>query len=250
MAVGENVGPALEVADLGFSYGGAPALRDVTFAVRRGEFKILLGPNGAGKTTLFSLITRLYQSPSGGIRIDGQDLKANPRRALARMGVVFQQSTLDLDLTVRQNLLYHAALHGLGRRRALARIEVELDRLGMPERVGEKVRKLNSGHRRRVEVARALLHEPELLLLDEPTVGLDVPTRRDIVEHVHALSSGSGVAVLWATHLIDEVAEDDSVIVLHRGQIRADGRAPDVASSLGAQGIGEVFDKLTGGAER
>ncbi|MCH7478182.1 MAG: ATP-binding cassette domain-containing protein, partial [SAR324 cluster bacterium] len=119
----------------------------------------------------------------------------------ANIGVVFQQPTLDLDLTVRQNLLYHAALHGLGRTESLARIETELGRLGMAERARERVRRLNGGHRRRVEIARALLHRPGLLLLDEPTVGLDVPTRQAIVAHVHSLAREDGVAVLWATHL-------------------------------------------------
>ncbi len=238
---------ALQVLDLEFSYGAKPALERVSLCVRRGEFKVLLGPNGAGKTTLFSLITRLYDSPAGEIRVDGINLRRRTSRALARMGVVFQQPTLDLDLTVRQNLFYHAALHGIGRSLAGQRVAAELTRLGIADRHGERIRRLSGGHRRRVEIARALLHEPSLLLLDEPTVGLDVPTRRDIVQHVHRLSGEHGVAVLWATHLIDEVYDADSVIVLHQGRVRADGRASDIVSETGARDIGEAFDKLTAG---
>ena len=239
----------LEVMDLSFAYGAKPALRNVTFAVAPGEFKVLLGPNGAGKTTLFSLITRLYDSPQGRVSVEGWDLRGQTRRALANIGVVFQQPTLDLDLSVRQNLLYHAALHGMDRARALERMEVELARLGMADRRNEKTRRLNNGHRRRVEIARALMHRPVLLLLDEPTVGLDVPTRRDIVEHVHGLTRDNGIAVLWATHLIDEIFDDDSIIVLHEGRVRADGSVADVIAAAGAMDVGGAFDRLTGGAD-
>ena len=210
----------------------------------------MLGPNGAGKTTLFSLITRLYDSPDGRIEVDGNDLKGGPYHALRRMGVVFQQPSLDLDLTVRQNLMYHAALHGLSAARAGARMNDELERLGMAGRADEKVRTLNGGHRRRVEIARALMHEPKLLLLDEPTVGLDVPTRRDIVDHVHALSSQAGIAVLWATHLIDEVRDGDSVFILHQGSKRADGPLGAVLEETGASTIADAFDALTGGGDQ
>ena len=237
---------ALEVTGLSFAYGRTLALDDVGFTLRAGEFKVMLGPNGAGKTTLFSLITRLYESPEGEILIEGENIRRRPGAALARMGVVFQQPTLDLDLTVRQNLLYHAALHGLGRAAALERIEAELGRLDMAERQAEKVRKLNGGHRRRVEIARALLHRPGLLLLDEPTVGLDVPTRQAIVAHVHRLARADGVAVLWATHLIDEVQDEDSVLVLHRGRVCANGAVSDVFRRTGTGSLGEAFAKLTG----
>ncbi len=245
MSVSNKNAAVLRVEHLGFSYGGKPALEDVDFSVRAGEFKVLLGPNGAGKTTLFSLITRLYDSAEGTIHVDGADLRRRSGRALARMGVVFQQPTLDLDLTVRQNLLYHAALHGMAKRQAWRRAEAELARLNMAERSGERVRHLNGGHRRRVEIARALLHEPALLLLDEPTVGLDVPTREDIVAHVHRLSTENGIAVLWATHLIDEVRDGDNVIVLHKGRVRADGAARDVVAGAGARDLGEAFAALT-----
>ena len=245
-AAGAPAPPVLEVSGLGFAFGRKRALEAVGLTLGAGQFKVLLGPNGAGKTTLFSLITRLYEGREGRILVEGTEMRRKPGRALKRMGVVFQQPTLDLDLTVRQNLLYHAALHGLGPAVAGPRIAAELGRLDMAERQGEKVRRLNGGHRRRVEIARALLHRPSLLLLDEPTVGLDVPSRQAIVAHVHALAREDGVAVLWATHLIDEVAEDDSVVVLHEGKVRADGTLSEVLRRAGAGSIGEAFAKLTG----
>jgi len=236
---------ALEISKISYNFGAKKALENVNFTIRPGEFKVLLGPNGAGKTTLFSLITRLYDTSSGKISVNGTALNEHPAGALARMGVVFQQPTLDLDLSVRQNLLYHAALHGLSKGDAFQRMDVELSRLGMHDRMGERVRNLNGGHRRRVEIARALLHQPDLLLLDEPTVGLDVPSRRDIVEHVHALSDQDGIAVLWATHLIDEVESGDSVIVLHHGNVLADGPVSKVVEENQSSDIAEAFDVLT-----
>ena len=238
--------PALEADGLGYGFAAGFALEDVSFAVPTGAFTVLLGPNGAGKTTLFALITRLYDARAGSVRIAGYDVRGETTRALAHIGVVFQQPTLDLDLTVPQNLRYHAALYGLAGRRADERILRELDRLGMADRAGERVRQLNGGHRRRVEIARALLHQPQLLLLDEPTVGLDVPSRRTIVGHVHALCAGGGIAVLWATHLIDEVLEGDRVIVLHEGRLRAQGSRDEVLAQAGADSVADAFDALTG----
>jgi len=240
--------PSLKVSGLSYHYGTKQALNNVDFSINPGEFKVMLGPNGAGKTTLFSLVTRLFHASEGRISVNGIALDENPSRALAGMGVVFQQSTLDLDLSVRQNLTYHAALHGLSRKQATLRMEAELTRLEMRERMDEPVRKLNGGHRRRVEIARALLHQPVLLLLDEPTVGLDVPSRSSIVDHVHNLTHQDGIAVLWATHLIDEISDGDSVVVLHQGRVCADGSLSDVIANNGSTDIAQAFDILTGAA--
>ena len=241
---------ALEVKDLSFSYGKKKALELVDFSVKQGECTILLGPNGAGKSTLFSLITRLYDSRQGSINLCGFDIRKQTRMALARLGVVFQQTTLDLDLSVMQNLRYHTALHGIGRKQAKRRIQVELERFDMFERRSENVRRLNGGHRRRVEIARALLHQPSVLLLDEPTVGLDVPSRRAIVEHVHRLSAENNIAVLWATHLIDEIAASDHLVILHNGSVRAKGRVDEVLEYSGATDINDAFYMLTQREER
>jgi len=238
--------PALAVEGLGYAYGPVLALDNVSFDVRPGRFTGLLGPNGAGKTTLFALITRLLRPASGWIEIAGEDLAEASSAALAPLGIVFQQPTLDLDLTVRQNLRYFASLHGMARSQADRRIERELERMEMAARANERVRTLNGGHRRRVEIARALLHDPQLLILDEPTVGLDVPTRAAIVDHVHGLAQQDGLAVLWATHLIDEILDDDALIVLHKGKVVDRGRTADVVSRAGAKDLGEAFEKLTG----
>lgn len=242
--------PALTVEQIGFSYSGKKALDDVGFTIDSGQCTLLLGPNGAGKSTLFALITRLYDTRHGQIRICGHDIKKQTGQALARLGVVFQQSTLDIDLTVLQNLNYHAALHGMGGKLAKQRIQQELERLNMFDRRNEKVRHLNGGHRRRVEIARALLHRPSLLLLDEPTVGLDVPSRQDIVEHVHRLVQGQNIAVLWASHLIDEIYPEDRLIILHKGSIRAAGSVNGVLQQTNTATVKDAFFALTQAGER
>ena len=233
---------SLRVSDLSFSYGTKTALDSVSFEVGHGRFAALLGPNGAGKSTLYSLLTRLFVTQDGSISIAGHDLRGAPLAAMADLGVVFQQMTLDLDLTVRQNLRYFAALHGLSGRDADRRIDAALTRLGMAERAGEKARGLNGGHRRRTEIARALLHDPKVLLLDEPTVGLDATARSGLTQHIHDLCADTGVTVLWATHLTDEVADADQVVLLHRGCVLADGSC---GALRGDATLPEYFARMT-----
>ena len=236
--------PALAVRGLSHAFGRTKVLDDVGFTLARGDFTVLLGLNGAGKTTLFALITGLYHSGAGSIAVFGYDIRRDASAALAALGVVFQQPTLDLDLTIEQNLFYHAALHGMARSEAAPRIAAELERVGLLDRRRERVRLLSGGQRRRVELARALVHDPALLLLDEPTVGLDIESRRFLIEHVHRLCAERGLAVLWATHLIDEADADSRVIVLQRGKILADGGVREVVAGTAAPDLKTAFDRL------
>jgi ABC-2 type transport system ATP-binding protein len=221
--------PALEVAGVSHRFGRVEALRDVSFTVPRGAFAALLGVNGAGKTTLFSLITRLYDSTSGRIEVAGFDARRHPGEALSRLGIVFQSRALDGDLTLRQNLTYHAALYGLGGRAAQARIGEVLALVGLADRRGVKANALSGGQQRRAEIARALLHGPELLLLDEATAGLDLRARAEVQALVRRLIAEEGVSTLWATHVFDEVGPDDEVVVLHKGAVLATGTAGEIA---------------------
>jgi ABC-2 type transport system ATP-binding protein len=234
--------PALAVRDVSHSFGSRAALKGVSLELPQGAFVALLGPNGAGKTTFFSVATRLYHNKAGSIAVFGHDLRRAPSRALAELGVVFQTRTLDLDLTVAQNLLYHAALHGIPAREASARIAALLDRAGLAERSEDRVRTLSGGQARRVEIVRALVHGPRLLLLDEPSVGLDPASRAALGTLVRALVAEDGLSVLWATHLFDEVAPDDAIVVLHRGEVVASGCAGEIA---GAETLEAGFRRLT-----
>ncbi len=238
--------PVLTVEGVSYWYGAKQALDDVSFDFYAGRVTALLGPNGAGKTTLFSLITRLFDAPTGRIEIDGRAAADWGFRALRPLGVVFQQPTLDLDLTVKQNLRYFASLRGLTRKEADERMDRALTALDMRERIEERVRALNGGHRRRVEIARALLHGPKLLLLDEPTIGLDDPTREAIVRHIHELARKDNIGVLWATHLFDEVKPDDDLVVLSKGRVVEHGEANAVVAATGAKDLGDAFRVLIG----
>ena len=237
---------ALSISGISHSYGARRALIDIDFSVAPASFTALLGLNGAGKSTLFSLITRLFGIQSGRISIFGHDISRAPGQALRLMGVVFQPRTLDLDLSLMQNLLYHAALHGIGRRDARKRAEEMLTRIGLSDRTASKVRDLSGGQMRRLEIARALLHRPRLLLLDEATVGLDVKARADILSHVRQLVTEQGIGVLWATHLFDEIATSDNLVILHQGRMLARGNVSDVLSKASAQDVNSAFMRLTG----
>lgn len=234
---------ALRVEGVSHAFGKTQALKDVSLSVNAGQFVALLGVNGAGKTTLFSLITRLYDNVSGSIEVGGHDVRRQPGPALAQLGVVFQSRSLDTSLTIRQNIRYHGALHGIGRRDARMRGDAALDRVGLGDKADAKVSTLSGGQVRRAEIARALLHDPKLLLLDEATVGLDVKSRRDVLAAVRGLVAERHVGVLWATHLFDEVEPTDDVVLLHKGAVLASGTADAIA---GEDTLSGAFLRLTG----
>lgn len=245
-ATAEMAQSALEIAGVSHSFGANQALKDVSLSVPRGAMVVLLGLNGAGKSTLFALVTRLYDNVSGTIRILGEDVRRRPSAALQRLGVVFQSRTLDGDLSLTQNLTYHAALHGLSGREARIRAARALEIVGLTDKGSTKVRTLSGGQARRVEIARSLLHRPGLLLLDEATVGLDIGSRESVLSIVRGLATREGLGVLWATHLIDEVAPGDLVVVLHKGAVLYNGSVPGLLQRTEASNLSDAFRALTG----
>ena len=238
--------PALLLDNVVKTYGAIRAVDGVSFSAAPGEFIALLGPNGAGKTTLFQLLSGLFVPDAGRIEIMGQNMLRDPVPALAMLGIVFQQPTLDLELTVTGNLLFHAGLHGIPRAVAKQRIAAELARLGLAERAHDKTSQLSGGNRRRVELARALLHDPRVLLMDEATVGLDPASRSDLLKLLLSMRTERSVAVLWATHLCDEVTGADRVIVLHRGKVLADTTPAEFIAKAGVSTVEQAFLAMTG----
>ena len=226
------------IGNVSHSYGPRRALIDVNFTVRPASFTALLGLNGAGKSTLFSLVTRLFGIQNGQIKIFGHDISRTPGEALRLMGVVFQPRTLDLDLSLTQNLLYHAALHGISRREARQRSAEVLGRIGLADRAGSKVRDLSGGQMRRLEIARALLHRPRLLLLDELAAGLNPAELDWIAGRIKALAA-TGMAIIVVEHLMGFIEQiTDRVIVLNAGKEIFEGT---LASAVREPQVIEVF---------
>lgn len=233
--------PVLIAHALKKSYGSKPALQSVSVTLYPGQFVALLGPNGAGKSTLVQILSGLFVPDQGDLSLLGFDIRKDAPKALAGLGVVFQQSSLDLDLSIRANLLFHTDLHGIARKTALERIQAGLEQHGLQEQAGTAVRALSGGNRRKVELIRALLHKPRFLLMDEATVGLDPASRHDLMRAVLALVQAGEVAVLWATHLVDEVAQADRLLVLNKGLIAFDGLPQDLVAQSGEANLEQAF---------
>jgi ABC-2 type transport system ATP-binding protein len=235
----------LSIKNISKRYGRQTALNQLSLDIQPGQFCALLGPNGAGKSTLFQVLTGLFVPDSGDIELFGLSLRHQPQKLLARLGVVFQQQALDLDLSVKRNLMFHAQLHGLRWRDVQAYAQNILTQLGLPDTLERPVRELSGGSRRKVELARALLHKPALILMDEPTVGLDPKSRRDLLQAVTAQVREHQCMVLWATHLVDEAEQADRVLVLHQGQLMASGAPDEVTRLLGADTLEQGFIQIT-----
>ena len=233
----------LEVNHIDFSYGKKRVLNNISFSIKEGTFSVLLGLNGAGKSTIFSLITRLQNLVVGEISINNFPIK-DYSNALKDIGIVFQEPTLDLDLTVKQNLYYYGSLKGLDFKETIFSIEDEIKKLELENHLDTQVRNLNGGHRRRVEILRALINKPKLLLLDEPTVGLDLKSRFDILAYVRELVKTKNISVLWITHLFDEVEQDDDITVIKTGEIVDSGIVKDIVNKYKQENLVETFNYL------
>jgi ABC-2 type transport system ATP-binding protein len=225
--------PALEADGLSFSYGDRKALGDVSFAIARGEMFGFLGPNGGGKTTLFRLLSTLIPLQSGRARVLGRDLAGDTIEIRRKMGVVFQHPSVDGKLTVLENLQHHGRLYGISGRRLKDRAAAMLDSLGLTSRSADLVETLSGGMRRRVELAKAMLHQPELLLLDEPSTGLDPMARREFFGHLEQLSRRDNVTIVLTTHHMEEAERCDRIAMLHQGQMVACAAPGELKSRVG-----------------
>ena len=250
MAAAAPLTPVLQLRGLSKNFGRRTALEEVSFAVSPGEFTGLLGPNGAGKTTLASLVAGLLAPDGGTVELFGTTLAADRSGVLAGLGVVFQSRSLDLEMSVRANLMFHATLFGIGGGPARERIAELAALLELEPLLDRPVRTLSGGNQRRVEIARALLNRPRLALLDEATTGLDPAARPAVVAHVHELCRSEQPAVLWATHLLDEVAGADRLIVLAHGKVLAADTPAAIMASAGAATLLDAYVALTGGEIR
>ncbi|HET6202442.1 MAG TPA: ABC transporter ATP-binding protein [Planctomycetota bacterium] len=225
--------PAVSVERLSRAYGERVALRDLTLEVRSGEIFGVLGPNGGGKTTLFRVLATLLPPSSGAVRIFGSDVVADPDAARRRFGVVFQTGSLDRNLTVEENLRHQGHLYGLRGAELRGRIGDALGRFGLADRRGERVRRLSGGLARRAELAKGLLHRPSLLLLDEPSVGLDPAARAEFWSFLRELRAKEGATILFTTHFLDEAEGCDRLAILDRGSLVALGTPDALKGEVG-----------------
>lgn len=237
--------PALYLSDVSKSYGGQAALQGVCLDVQPGEFVGLLGPNGAGKSTLFQICTGLFAPDTGKVQLFGLEYGRNSSVILNQLGIVFQTRSLDADTTVRANLRFFGGLFGLFGRRLKERVMAVARLMDIEPLLDKPVRSLSGGNQRRAEIARALLPQPKVLLLDEPTTGLDANARRNLVAHVRGIVATTGLAVLWATHLVDEVADADRIALLIRGEIKAVMPPAALIAHAGATDLTEAYFNLT-----
>jgi ABC-2 type transport system ATP-binding protein len=248
-----NAVPAVRVKDLRRQYGDRAALDGVSFSVACGEIFALLGPNGGGKTTLFKILSTLLPATSGEVDILGQSLTQNPHAVRSCLGIVFQHPSLDPKLTVMENLQHHGHLYGLRGKTLRERSVLMLKRLGLTDRANDIVETLSGGMQRRVELAKGLLHKPTLLLLDEPSTGLDPGARRDFNNYLQQLRNQDGVTIILTTHIMDEAERCDRVGILHQGKLVAMGTPDALKAQVGgdvvairAANLSEFREKLVG----
>ena len=234
----------LEIKNVSYKYDKDLVLNNINLEIKKGSFLVLLGLNGAGKSTLFALITRLLALKDGEININNYSI-SNYKKALSDIGIVFQEATLDLDLTVRQNLVFSGSLKGISFHETMNSIKEELKTLELDDKLDTRVRDLNGGHRRRVEIARALINKPKLLLLDEATSGLDIKTRYSIISYIKEIVQKRNISVLWITHLFDEIEENDEVAIIKKGEIIETGIVRDIIKKNNKSSLTEVFELLT-----
>ncbi len=220
-----------------------PALAGVSFEIESPRLIALLGPNGSGKSTLFRILTTLLAPQTGQAAICGIDLRDNPLAVRSQIGVVFQESTLDRKLTVRENLLFAGQLYGLQGNALAARVNETVARMDLAARLDHDVQTLSGGLRRRVEIARALLHQPRLLLLDEPSSGLDPFARRELWQYLRSLQATEGVAILASTHFLDEAAQCDRLLIMHEGELASEGAPGPLCEALGGEVVEIVSDR-------
>jgi ABC-2 type transport system ATP-binding protein len=233
----ESTHLAVSVHQLSHWYGDRRALEELSFEVERATIFGLLGPNGGGKTTLFRILSTSIEPDRGSALVFGADVCRHAAKVRRRIGVVFQSPSLDRNLTVAENLMHQGHLYGLTGKALRLRIFAVLETFGVLDRAGERVSKLSGGLQRRVEVAKAMLHEPELLLLDEPATGLDPAARRDLWQHLVSLRDERGTTCLLTTHLLDEADKCDAVAILDAGKLVALGMPGELKAAVGDEVI-------------
>lgn len=222
----------ISIENLKFSYKEKEVLKGISLSIKQNEIFGLLGPNGSGKTTLFRILSTAFRPASGKVTVDGLEIPGQENKAREKIGVVFQSPSLDGKLSVQENLTHHGHLYGISGKNLQKRCGEMLGRLGMKDRAKERVEKLSGGLKRRVELAKALLHRPQILILDEPSTGLDPGARIDLWKYLKRLRDDEGVTILVTTHLMDEADHCDRLAVMSHGEIVSTGKPEELKQKI------------------
>src|SRR5689334_17699181 len=229
--------PAVEIAHLAHRYGEREAIHDLSLSIAQREIFAVLGPNGSGKTTLFRVLSTLIPLQQGEVQILGHDLRREASAIRSQLGIVFQSPSIDKKLTVMENVIHHGRLYGLNGRELRNRADEMLTRLGLADRRSELVEQLSGGLRRRVELATGMLHRPRLLLLDEPSTGLDPGARSDLWQYLEQVRDADGVTVVLTTHLLEEAQRADRIAIMHKGELSALNTPSALQAAVGGDAI-------------
>ncbi len=239
--------PIIEVKNLTKKFGDFTAVKDVSFSVEKGNIFAFLGPNGAGKSTTIKMLTTLLTPTSGELFIDGNDVQENPNEVRHSFGIVFQDPSLDDELTAYENMEIHAILYGVKKKIRIERIKQLLEFVDLWDRKKSLVKEFSGGMKRRLEIARGLLHHPKVLFLDEPTLGLDPQTRNHMWEYLRKLNETEGITVFFTTHYMEEAERiANHIAVIDHGSIVASGTLEELKTKTGTKSLEEAFLKLTG----
>jgi ABC-2 type transport system ATP-binding protein len=241
----------IEVKKLSKSFGGVEAVKNISFSIAKGEIFAFLGPNGAGKSTTIKMLTTLLQPTSGSVLIEGHDPVKEPDAARHSFGIVFQDPSLDEDLTAEENMDFHGVLYGVPGKLRHERTKELLEFVELYDRRHSFVRDFSGGMKRRLEIARALLHHPDIIFLDEPTLGLDPQTRSHMWEYLLRLNKSEGLTIFFTTHYMEEAEQlAQRIAIIDHGEIIASGSAKDLMGQTKTGSLEAAFLQLTGSAIR
>ena len=243
--------PIIAVRNLKKTFGDVEAVKDISFSVGKGEIFGFLGPNGAGKSTTIKMLTTLLRPTEGTIEVDGHDPVHEADEVRHSFGIVFQDPSLDDDLTAAENMEFHGVLYGVPKKTRRERIDELLRFVELEDRKDDYVREFSGGMKRRLEIARGLLHHPKIIFLDEPTLGLDPQTRNHMWEYLQRLNKDEGITVFFTTHYMDEADRNaDRIAIIDHGTIIAGGTGDDLKKQTGKTTLEDAFLDLTGSAIR
>ncbi len=240
----ENI---IDVKNLSVKFGDFTAVKDISFAVPTGEIFAFLGPNGAGKSTTIKVLTTLLEKTSGSVTVGNMTTEGNRNDIRKQFGIVFQDSSLDDDLTAFENMDFHGALYGIPASVRRPKIQELFALVDLADRQKDLVRNYSGGMKRRLEIARGLLHEPKILFLDEPTLGLDPQTRNHMWDYIKKLNKEKGMTIFFTTHYMEEAARMATMVaIIDHGSIIASGTAESLIAQSGEANLEDAFLKLTG----